>query len=90
MGYRIVYGDEPGVGRKGHVSLWTALFLLVFVTVVRLTWPVGTESLRGVLVPEEQTMQAFAQMVESVGNGQGMGEAVTVFCQTVVAHGLAE
>lgn len=90
MGYRIVYGEEPTAGRTGHLGLWTAAFLLVFVMAVRLTWPLGTEYLREVLVPEERTVEAFAQMVEGVGNGRGMGEAVTAFCQTVVAHGLAE
>ena len=90
MGYRIVYGPEFPARRRSRLGLWTAVFLLVFVTAVRLTWPTGTEYLQEILKPGEQTVQAFAQMVESVGNGQGMGEAVTVFCQTVVAHGLAE
>ena len=85
MGYRIVYGDEPIKGQKSRLGLWTAGFLLVFVTIVRLTWPVGAECLRGVLEPDGQTVDAFSQMVENVGAGQGMGEAVTVFCRSVVS-----
>ena len=90
MGYRIVYGPELPRRRKGHLRLWTAVFLLAFVTTVRLTWPVGTAHLQKVLKPAEQTVQAFSQMVEEVENGQGMGEAVTAFCRTVVAHGMEE
>ena len=90
MGYRIVYGPELPVRRRSRLGLWTAVFLLVFVTAVRLTWPVGTEHLRKVLQPAEETVQAFAQMVDEVENGQGMGEAVTAFCRSVVAHGMEE
>ena len=90
MGYRIVYGPEFPARRRSRLGLWTAVFLLVFVTAVRLTWPVGTEYLRGILKPGEQTVQAFARMVEEVENGQGMGEAVTTFCRSVVANGMEE
>lgn len=84
MGYRIVYGGEPPTGRKSRLRLWTAVCLLVFVTAVRLAWPEGTEQLRQVLVPGEETAAAFSEMVENVGAGQGMGEALTAFCRTVV------
>ena len=90
MGYRIVYGPEFPPPGKSRLGLWTAVFLLVFVTAVRLTWPVGTEYLWGILKPGEQTVQAFARMVEEVENGQGMGEAVTTFCRSVVANGMEE
>ena len=90
MGYRIVYGPELPVRKSSRLGLWTAVFLLVFVTAVRLVWPMGTEYLREVLKPGEETVQAFAQMVKKVENGQGMGEAVTAFCRTVVANGLEE
>lgn len=84
MGYRIVYGGEPQFRQKSRLRLWTAVCLLIFVTAVRLAWPEGTEYLRQVLVPGEETALAFAEMVEHVGAGQGMGEALTVFCRTVV------
>ena len=85
MGYKIVYGDEPVVSRKNRLGLWTAVFLMVFVAFVRLTWPEGTETLRNVLEPRGETAAAFSQMVENVGAGQGMGEAVTAFCRSVVS-----
>ena len=85
MGYKIVYGEEPTLGRKSRLCLWTAAFLLIFVTAVRLTWPEGAEQLRAVLEPSGETVEAFSKMVENVGAGQGMGEAVTAFCRSVVS-----
>ena len=84
MGYRIVYGEEPTLRRKSRLGLWTAVFLLIFVTAVRLAWPEGAEQLRTVLEPRGETVEAFSQMVANVGAGQGMGEAVTAFCRSVV------
>ena len=84
MGYRIVYGEEPTIGRKSRLGLWTAVFLLIFVTAVRLAWPAGAEQLRAVLEPKGETVVAFSEMVANVGAGQGMGEAVTAFCRSVV------
>ena len=86
MGYRIVYGEEPAKGKKSRLGLWTAAFLLVFVTAVRLAWPAGTEQLRTILEPKGETVEAFSQMVANVGAGQGMGEAVTAFCRSVVSN----
>ena len=84
MGYRIVYGEEPTIGRKSRLGLWTAAFMLIFVTAVRLAWPAGAEQLRAVLEPKGETVVAFSEMVANVGAGQGMGEAVTAFCRSVV------
>ena len=89
MGYRIVYGEEPTLRRKSRLGLWTAAFLLFFVTAVRLAWPSGAEQLRTVLEPGGETVAAFSEMVANVGAGQGMGEAVTVFCRTVVENGVS-
>ena len=85
MGYKIVYGEEPALRRKSRLGLWTAAFLLIFVTVIRLTWPEGAAQLRTVLEPGGETVAAFSQMVANVGAGQGMGEAVTAFCRSVVS-----
>lgn len=89
MGYRIVYGEEPTLRRKSSLGLWTAAWLLVFVTAVRLAWPDGAEQLRTILEPRGETVEAFSQMVANVGAGQGMGEAVTAFCRTVVENGVS-
>ena len=86
MGYRIVYGEDPVIQKKSRLGLWTAAFLLVFVSVVRLTWPGGTEYLRNIFEPAPQSAEAFSEMVENVGAGQGMGEAVTAFCRSVVSN----
>ena len=89
MGYKIVYGEEPTLRSKSRPGLWTAAFLLIFVTAVRLAWPAGAEQLRTVLEPRGETVEAFSQMVANVGSGQGMGEAVTAFCRTVVENGVS-
>ena len=86
MGYRIVYGEEPIPWRKSRLGLWTAGFLLIFVMAVRLAWPAGAEQLRTVLEPREETVEAFSQMVANVGAGQGIEEAVTAFCRSVVSN----
>ena len=36
------------------------------------------------LDPKGETVVAFSEMVANVGAGQGMGEAVTAFCRSVV------
>ena len=84
MGYKIVYGEELNLRRKSRLGIWTAVFLLIFVTAVRLAWPEGADQLRAVLEPKGETVVAFSEMVANVGAGQGMGEAVTAFCRSVV------
>ena len=93
MGYRIVYGREPAQvrrRRKSYLRIWTAVFALVFVTAVHFLWPEGEETLRRILIPQEQTVAAFSGMVEEIENGQDVGAAVTAFCRRVVADGLAQ
>ena len=63
MGYRIVYGEEPTLRRKSRLGLWTAAFLLIFVTAVRLAWPEGAEQLRTVLEPRGEAVTAFCRSV---------------------------
>ena len=93
MGYRIVYGKDPvcrNAAGTGRLRVMTAAAMLLFVVLVRCAWPEGREILRDVLIPEERMIAAFSDMVAQVDNGQGIGEAVTAFCRTVVEHGRTE
>ena len=90
MGYRIVYGKDPVVKRRGgslRLRALTAAWMLLFAGLVRLAWPAGREALAQVLLPQEQTAAAFSQMVTAVSGGEPFGEAVTAFCRSVVANG---
>lgn len=94
MGYRIVYGKEPVMvqpRRKSSLRLWTAVFALVFMVLVRCCWPGGTEILRQYLLPRETAATAaFRQLAQSIQSGEPAGEAVTAFCREIVSDGLAE
>lgn len=94
MEYRIDYGPvqpekERAGGRCWFFRPLTAAFLLVFVLTVRLCWPAGRETLRGVLLPDPDspTAQAFALMVSDLSQGAPVGETVTAFCAELLEHG---
>ena len=91
MGYRIVYGEEPAVTtaeRKSHLRLMTAGFALVFVILVRLCWPEGTQMLRQTLLPGDNA--ALEQLKEDIQAGEPIGDAVTAFCQTIVEEAVGQ
>lgn len=93
MGYRIVYGKDPvcrTAVETGRLRVMTAAAMLLFVVLVRCAWPEGREILQEVLIPEDRMVAAFSDMVAQVDNGNGIGEAVTAFCRTVVEHGRTE
>lgn len=96
MAYRIVYGPMP----KGtcperrstfRFHLLTAVFLLLFVLLVRQAWPEGTERLRSVLLPGEpgSTEKAVQVLLTDVQEGEPIGDAVTAFCRQIIENGQA-
>lgn len=91
MGYRIIYGEEPfeksGEG-KSRLRVLTAVWLLVFVLLVRLCWPQGTKVLQQTLVPRADS--AYMQMQSDIQAGEPIADAVTAFCQRIVEEALAE
>ena len=91
MGYRIVYGQDPVIKRKGgSLRGMTAAWMLLFAALVRLSWPAGREVLAEVLLPRAETAAAFSEMVAAVTGGESFAEAVTVFCRSVVSNGMAQ
>lgn len=91
MGYRIVYGEDPfedALRKKSRLRLLTAGFMLALVVLVRCGWPQGTDLLRQVLLPRENT--AFRQLTEDLQAGEPIGDAVMAFCRATVEDALAQ
>ena len=87
MGYRVIYGEDPfekPKPRKGRLGLLTAGCLLAFVVGVRCFWPQGAETLNRIILPEQNTANAFGQMTRDILEGEPLGDAVTTFCRTIV------
>lgn len=96
MAYRIVYGPMPKMvhpKREGYVrlQLLTAVFLLLFVLLVRQAWPEGTDMLRSILLPGEPgiTEQSVQLMLEDIREGEPLGDAVAAFCRQIIENGEA-
>lgn len=90
MGYRIVYGEKAveNPQPKSRLRIMTAGFALALVVLVRLFWPAGTAALQEVLLPGEHA--AFVQLREDIRAGEPIGDAVTVFCRSIVEEALGE
>lgn len=97
MGYRIVYGPMPKVRKTSpfnemRLQALTAVFLLLFVLLVRQAWPEGTRMARQFLLPGEQTATeaAFADMIGEIQEGESWSDAFSAFCRQIVADGMQE
>ena len=95
MSYRIVYGPDVPAVRENRINplrlqLWTAVFAVAFVLLVRQVWPEGRTVLQRILLPGEPgiTEAALIGMVEGLQAGEGVGEALTAFCRQII-HGQA-
>lgn len=94
MGYRIVYGPDmtvckPQSENRSRIAVMTAVFLLLFMLLVRQYWPAGTQVLKQYLLPGELTVteQAFQSMMDELRSGEQAGAAFTAFCQEIVHNG---
>ena len=95
MGYRIEYGPERkqvenGRGASNRIRTMIAAWLLLFCLLVSAFWPKGSALLQNVLLPGEKTNSeaAFCHFVNNIRLGEPLGEAVSVFCRTVLLDGL--
>ena len=93
MGYRVYYSPEdnnkyPTRNKQGNTPYLRYLGVILTVILV-LTVPQLRSHLRQWLIPGDETVtsEAFTQMVESIGEGQSVGEAVTAFCQEILDNG---
>jgi len=86
MGYRIVYGKQEKkiipLKRIGAIAAGIAVSAV-------LLWPASRSAVTEILLPgdEEITAKALQTMVEDLGEGNGIGEAVTAFCREIIAGG---
>lgn len=92
MAYRIDYGRAvtkqlPDDGRQLRWQIMTAGALLLFVLLVKQTWPEGTDRLRACMLPGgEGTQAAIETLVEQVHEGDSFGQALTVFCRQIIEN----
>lgn len=91
MGYRISYGQtkaETYHRRKINLALPLCALLVIGIVAAGMVFPQVGEVLRGLLFPvtDEATVTAFQDMVQQVGEGVSVGEAVTAFCREIVEN----
>lgn len=86
MGYRIVYGKQE---KKIIPFKRIGVIAAVIAVSAMLLWPASRSAVAEILLPgdAEITAKALQTMAEELGEGQGIGEAVTAFCQEIIAGG---
>ena len=86
MGYRIVYGKKE----KKIISPKKICLIITGITALAmLMWPAGRTFVAGVFLPGDAdvTASAVRTLVAELKEGQGIGNAVTAFCQEIIAGG---
>lgn len=90
MAYRIDYGPAQPEEKSCTLRLQvlTASFLLLFVLLVKQAWPEGTAKLQEIFLPGDahSTQTAFQELISDLQNGEGLGDAVTAFCEEIIDH----
>lgn len=85
MGYRVTYGtpEHKKISLTGAVAVWLAVFLLL----VGLFWPEGTQTLRELLIPGDPyvTTAALEQFAGEIHAGANWREALSRLGQRVAA-----
>ena len=97
MAYRVEYGSggkkrsEIGEKKLGRGKVWVCF--LLFLLLVRLYWPAGTEVLRKLVLPGA-SQTAFAEvktLTEQLREGEPFGQAIESYCRKILAEaGLAD
>ena len=84
MGYRIVYGKQE---KKIISPKKTGLIVTGIAVTALLLWPTGRSAVRELILPGDAdvTAAALQNLVSELGEGQEFGEAVTAFCQEIIA-----
>lgn len=94
MGYRIEYGASETRKRripkvKPSVPVMAAGFFALFLLMTVLFWPEGKAVLLDLILPGDGAVTAGALqgLVSDLRAGESVGDAVTVFCREIIAHG---
>lgn len=91
MAYSIRYGsyqygrEKKKKSARGLLAM-TAAFLIILALGINVFWLDGARLLRELILPfsDEQTVEAFREMVQQVGDGTRLTDAVTAFCREVI------
>lgn len=93
MAYRITYGPPvPEQYQKqdkpSRLRLLTAMWLLVFVLLVRAFFPAGAAQLRTYLLPDPQniTHTALGAFMSDLRSGEELGDALFAFCKLIISN----
>lgn len=92
MAYSICYGTAKDLKRyekerDRHIGLTVLVFAAALIAGIRVFMPEVFESVVTALVPwDEAAVDAFHIMVDSVYQGQPVGEAVDAFCRSIIEN----
>lgn len=84
MGYRIVYGEQ----RKRTLPIRRFFLGAICVLIAALLiWPAGRNALQQIFLPGDAdvTASALRNLTEDLHDGVAIGDAVTAFCQEIIA-----
>ena len=90
VGYRIVYGPEQVITNQSsgavRIRVLVALSFLIFAWMVRFLWPEGRAVLAMHLLPGDLTCAeaAFSELMDNIRYGDGVVDALTVFCKDIL------
>ena len=93
MAYRISYqwSKERELRKRGAfpVKIWAGVLLVAAAVAIRVLVPQSDSLFRALLHPltDHAFLSALGSLVTDLTNGIGFGEAVTVFCSEIIAHG---
>ena len=90
MGYMIRYGhvEKKGNAAEKKSPGWVVDCLAGAALAIGIFWPEAAEMLRAVLFPwlDEQTVMAFQNMIELIGAGSPVKEALLAFCREIISN----
>lgn len=92
MAYRIAYewNNEPKSVKKHRIPvlIWAGMLLVGTVLTLRILVPQWGEFFRAMLYPltDEATIDAFGTMIDSLGAGVQLPEALAAFCAEILEH----
>lgn len=92
MAYRVEYGS--GGAKRSEIrkkktaggKVWG--FFLLFLLLVRLYWPAGTQVLRELLLPgaSQTAFAAVGTLTEELREGESFGQALEDYCRRILAE----
>lgn len=89
VGYRIEYGSGMAKRRKVRQRRIPALWLVLCAAAAALMIPGVRMALWQWMLPGDGvvTAEALGELVTNLREGESFGEAVSVFCREIIAHG---